>query len=165
MEELLTVLNVDQFSGLIVGGVLGIVLGGLATVGAIVWAVIAVLNIIGCWKIYTKFGEPGWKCLIPFYNTWVEYKYTWNPKMAILIWVLSMGSEVVMQIVGNESVLFNVFGLISFVGWGISIVGYHKLSKSFGKGVGFTIGMVLMPSIFLTILGLGKSQYIGNTSK
>ena len=28
-----------------------------------------------------------------------------------------------------------------------------------------TIGLVVFPSIFVTILGLGKSQYIGNTSE
>lgn len=51
------------------GRIEGVILGGLATVGMLIWIVISILNIIGCWKIYSKFGEPGWKCLIPFYNT------------------------------------------------------------------------------------------------
>lgn len=165
MEELLTTMNVDQLSGLMVGGILGVVLGGMAAIGMIVWIAMLVLNTVGCWKIYNKFGEPGWKCLIPFYNTWVEYQYTWDTKMAILVWVLSFGSGVVMEFVGNQSFLYDVFGILSLVGWVISIIGYHKLAKAFGKGVGYTIGMILMPSIFVTILGLGKSQYIGNTSK
>lgn len=85
--------------------------------------------------------------------------------MAVLVWILSIGSGMLMGVVGNESFLYNVFGILSLVGWVISIIGYHKLSKAFGKGAGYTVGMILMPSIFVTILGLGKSQYIGNTSK
>ena len=164
MEELLTTFNVDQLSGLMVGGVLGAVLGGLAVVGFIFEIAFAVLTVIGCWKIYGKFGEPGWKCLIPFYGTWVEYKYTWKPKMAILVWVLAFGGELLMNFFEGGSLMWAVFGIISIVGWVISIIGYHKLSKAFGHGAGFTVGMVLLPSIFQIILGFGKSQYIGNTS-
>ena len=35
------------------------------------------------------------------------------------------------------------------------------LAKAFGKNVGFMIGMILLPFIFYSILGLGKSEYIG----
>lgn len=162
--DLMTTLNVDQLSGLMAGGILGVILGGLATIGTIVWIVVSVLNIIGCWKIYNKFGEPGWKCLIPVYGTWVQYQYTWKPQMAIVVWALGFGGDLLVSLMAEGSVLYYVFGIISVVGWIISVIGYHKLSKAFGKGVGYTIGMVLFPSIFMTILGLGKSQYVGNPS-
>lgn len=35
------------------------------------------------------------------------------------------------------------------------------LSKSFGKSEGFTIGILLLPIIFLPILAFGSAQYIG----
>ena len=165
MEELLTTLNVDQLSGLMTGGILGVVLGGLATIGFLVWIAISVLTIIGGWKVYNKFGEPGWKCLIPVYGTWVQYKYVWKPQMAIVVWVLSFGGDLLMRLFESGSLMWSVCSIVSTVGWIISIIGYHKLSKSFGKGVGYTIGMVFFPSIFMIILGLGKSQYIGNTSE
>jgi len=38
---------------------------------------------------------------------------------------------------------------------------YHGLSKSFGKGAGFTVGLVLLGFIFVPILGFGRAQYIG----
>lgn len=81
--------------------------------------------------------------------------------MAIVVWGLAFGGDLLMSLMAEGSVLYNVFGM---VGWIFSIVGYHKLSKAFGKGVGYTIGMTLFPSIFVTILGLGKSQYVGNPS-
>lgn len=38
----------------------------------------------------------------------------------------------------------------------------NLLSKSFGKGVGFTIGLLFLPFIFMPILGFDKSiKYIG----
>lgn len=164
MEELVTTLNADQLSGLLTGGILGVILGGLATIGFIIWCATSILNIVGCWKIYNKLGEPGWKCLIPFYNSWVQYKYTWNPKMAIPAWVLPLCGNLIMQFVEEGSVPALLSSVLSLAGWIITVIGYHKLSKAFGKGAGFTVGMVVMPSIFMAILGLGKSQYIGNTS-
>ena len=59
MEELMSTLNVDQLSGLLAGGVLGMFVGGFFVLQIGYY----ILNIIGCWKIYNKLGEPGWKCL------------------------------------------------------------------------------------------------------
>ena len=38
---------------------------------------------------------------------------------------------------------------------------YWRLAKQFGKNVGFRIGIVLMPFIFLAVLAFGKSVYLG----
>ena len=84
--------------------------------------------------------------------------------MAILVWVLGFGGELLSNFFESGSLLWSVFGIISTVCWILSIIGYHKLSKAFGHGAGFTVGMVLAPSIFQIILGLGKSQHIGNTT-
>lgn len=37
----------------------------------------------------------------------------------------------------------------------------HKLSKAFGHGIGFTLGLIFLSPIFMLILGFGNSQYIG----
>ena len=36
-----------------------------------------------------------------------------------------------------------------------------KLAKAFVKSSGFTVGLILLPSIFYLILGFGKSEYVG----
>ena len=61
--------------------------------------------------------------------------------------------------------------LLSFVGWicsvaglVIGIMGLHKVSKAFGHGAGFTLGLIFLNPIFLLILGFGSSQYMGNLS-
>ena len=36
----------------------------------------------------------------------------------------------------------------------------HQLSKKFGYGVGFTLGLIFLGIIFYPILAFGKSKYI-----
>lgn len=44
----------------------------------------------------------------------------------------------------------------------IEIMAKHNLSKAFGHGVGFTIGLYFFDPVFRMILGFGSSQYTGN---
>jgi len=41
----------------------------------------------------------------------------------------------------------------------------NLLSKSFGKGVAFTLGLLFLPVIFYLILGFGNAEYIGPAGK
>lgn len=64
----------------------------LASIGTIVILAVGwyVLLAIAYWKIFEKAGEPGWKALIPFYNTYSQYKFTWNPNMFWIVLVCSL---------------------------------------------------------------------------
>lgn len=152
-------LNVDQISGILVGGILAI-----GAMGYIVSLVMSILTIIGGWKMFQKFGEPGWKAIIPIYNTWVEYRYTWKAGMMFPVVLLGGGGGVLMTLAAEDSALQIAASVMFLIGWVLSIVGYNKRCKAFGHGIGFTIGHVIAPGILTIILGFGKSQYIGNTS-
>ena len=54
--------------------------------------------------------------------------------------------------------------LIPFVNFIIRIILCIDLAKSFGKGVGFGIGLALLGIIFFPILGFGSAQYQGPTA-
>jgi len=41
----------------------------------------------------------------------------------------------------------------------IDVVVCIKLAKAFGKGVGYTLGLIFLPNIFTLILGFGKAEY------
>lgn len=159
----------EQLNVLAAGGIFGAVLGSIVTVGvlfSVLQFIYWILQIIGCWKIFGKFGEPGWKSIIPFYNTWTEYKYIWNTKMAIWMWVFSIVGNFMMDQFAETNVALCWIGIIlSLAGWIITLIGYNKLSKAFGHGAGYTIGLILFPGLFQIILGFGKSQYIGNTTE
>lgn len=89
------------------------------------------------WKIYTKAGKPGWACLIPIYGTIVMLEIIGKPWW----WIFLM--------------------FIPIVNIVIAIMTIHGLSKSFGKDVGFTLGLIFLGIIFYPILAFGDAKYIG----
>jgi hypothetical protein len=103
----------------------------------IFWLAFTILMIAACWKIYTKAGQPGWASIIPIYNLYVWCKIVGRPWW----WILLM--------------------LIPFVNFIVGIILCIDLAKSFGKGVGFGIGLILLGIIFFPILGFGSAQYQG----
>lgn len=136
---------------------------------------LCIVMIVALWKIYKKAGEHGWACLVPFYNNYVFYRMTWgNGWMFLLPTVLTFGyvfGLVLFMLSGftgeavptiNMTILAIGCGIASIV---INIITLHKLSKAFGYGVGFTLGLLFLPVIFYIILGFGSSKYVGPSSK
>ena len=111
--------------------------GGGSSAGSIVGLLIAIIVIVAMWKIFTKAGQPGWACLIPLYNIYVLCKIVGRPGW----WLILM--------------------LIPFVNVIIGIILCIDLAKSFGKGVGFGLGLIFLSFIFYPILGFGSAQYQG----
>ena len=70
-----------------------LLMDGMITIFAIVAVFVIcwyILNVVAYWRIFTKAGEAGWKSLIPVYNTYVQYKLTWNTKMFFVSLALSL---------------------------------------------------------------------------
>jgi len=110
---------------------------GIGVVGGIVYLAVIVLLIASVWKVFVKAGKPGWAAIIPIYN-----------------------AIVLLEIVGKP-VWWIILLFIPFVNIIIAIIVYHQLSLSFGQGVGFTIGLLLLGVVFLPILGFGDAKYLG----
>jgi hypothetical protein len=98
---------------------------------------IIILMVASLWIIFAKAGKPGWACLIPIYNIIVLLQVVGKPWW----WLLLM--------------------LIPIVNIVIMIIVIHRLSLSFGNGVGFTLGLIFLGIIFYPILAFGSSKYIG----
>ena len=47
---------------------------------SVLYLALIILAIVAMWRIFTKAGEKGWKCLIPVYGAYVEYKIGWEGK-------------------------------------------------------------------------------------
>jgi hypothetical protein len=123
-----------------------------------------VLEVIAMWKIFAKAGEKGWKAIIPIYNIYVMYKVAWK---TMFFWIF-LGISVVggfisgfiAGLTGNDpNILLTILLLIPVLV--LTIIYYHKISKSFGKGVGFTIGLIFLGFVFMLILAFGSARYIG----
>jgi len=111
-----------------------------ATFGIVMLVFVGII-LISLWKIHEKAGKPGWTGIVPIYNVIVELEIVGKPWW----WLLLM--------------------FIPYVGIIWSIWTVNLLVKSFGKSEGFTVGVILLPFIFLPILAFGDSQYQGPSGK
>ena len=111
--------------------------GGGGAIFVLVELAILVFFIVTFWKIFGKAGQPGWYSLIPIFNIYILLKIVGRPWWWLILF------------------------LIPIVGFIIAIVVTVDLAKSFGKGVGFAIGMILLGIVFYPILAFGKAEYQG----
>ena len=96
-----------------------------------------IFMIAAMWKVFEKAGQPGWAAIVPFYNLYIMLKITGRPVWWIILFFIPIVSLIV------------------------SIITMVDLAKSFGKGTGFAIGLLLLGFIFFPILGFGDAQYQG----
>ena len=145
----------------VLGSIVTAILAGLA-IYATVSLIIYIILVIANWKIFTKAGEAGWKSLIPFLNTYVIFKISWEARMFWIMMCSLIAGSICSTIAGEDGGVVAILGLMfSIVSIVIGIVDIHKLSKSFGHGIGFTLGLIFFSPIFTLILGFGSSKYIG----
>lgn len=130
---------------------------------AIVAGICFLLQLIASWRVFTKAGEKGWKILIPLYNGHVLFKIIWKPA---LWWIMLIASVIPSFLIGTESILGMIVSLACTVVYLVLYIkGDIKLAQAFGRGTGFAIGLIFLPTIFTMILAFGKSQYIGQAKK
>lgn len=117
-------------------------MGAMLSIMMIISLIVAVLSLVCMWKIFVKAGYEGWKAIIPFYNTYLLFEMTWGNGWLMLTMFLS-----IIPIIGSIAVLV------------ILVMTYYKLSLHFGKGAGFTVGLLLVPIVFLPLLAFGDAEY------
>ncbi|MFA5403903.1 MAG: DUF5684 domain-containing protein [Ignavibacteria bacterium] len=115
------------------------VAGGAAVVMGIImfliYAAIIIVMIAGMWKIFVKAGKPGWAAIIPIYNIIVLLEIVGRPMWWILIYLIC--SPVAAIVISLD------------------------LAKSFGKDIGYGIGLIIIPIVFYPMLGFGSATYVG----
>lgn len=94
---------------------------GAMLVSLVFTLLISILAIVIMWKLYYKAGYDGWKCLIPFYNTYIMVK-----------------------IAGFSGWLFLLY-FVPCVGMIFSLICLFKMGKKFGgtaMGIFYLIPLV-----------------------
>jgi len=119
-----------------------------------------VFILVAGWKLFEKAGEPGWKSLIPIYSSYILYKISWKTSM-FWIYLACIVAGGFMGAFAN-SVLVSISSLFSLASFVLMIIQTYKLSKAFGHGGGYTVGLLLLRPIFILILGFGSAEYKGN---
>jgi hypothetical protein len=101
------------------------------------YLLVMVLMIASYWKIFAKAGKPGWASIVPIYN-----------------------AVVYLQMV-NRPVWWIILFFIPIVNLVIALILIHDLSKSFGKGFGWTLGLLFLGIVFVPVLAFGGDQFVG----
>jgi hypothetical protein len=102
------------------------------------------LGVYGTYKKAGAYGDPAWSAFVPIYNFIVLLKIAGRPTW--WAWFLLLP-------------IIPFLGSLAFLV--LTIIVLNDISKSFGHGGGFTVGLVLLSVIFWYILWLGQSQYRG----
>ncbi|MDR2928348.1 MAG: DUF5684 domain-containing protein [Cytophagaceae bacterium] len=97
----------------------------------------AVYMIASVWRIYSKANQPGWAAIIPIYQVIILLRIVERPWWWIFLFCIPIANIVFVVIV------------------------VHRLSKSFGRGVGFTLGLLFLPFIFFPLLAFGDFLFKG----
>ena len=137
-------LFIELFSGILAGAF--IILFFLFVL-FIAWLV---FYYIGMWKFYKKAGQEGWKCLIPFYNS-----YVMTVDMAGLKWywfAITLGGIILGSIpfIGFLFLIVSVFAYVNI---------YYNLSKRLNKSTDWIVLTTLFGFVTLPLLG-----YMNNTT-
>lgn len=117
------------------GGAPDAAAAAVAMVILLVELVLAIIMIVGMWKVFAKAGKPGWAAIVPIYNLIVMLEIAGKP----LWWII----------------LF----LIPCVNLIMVILTYMGLAKNFGKSEAYGLGLAFLPFIFFPLLGFSDAKY------
>lgn len=95
----------------------------------LLFAGFVVAPMAGIWKVFSKAGIPGFLAFIPFVNLFFLCKVADRP------WYLGF--------------LFFI-PLVNIV---FSFILYSDIAERYGKGIGYTLGLIFLPMFFFPLLG------------
>ncbi len=117
------------------GGGGGSAIGGI--IGGLFGLAIGVLMIASMWRIFTKAGQPGWAAIVPIYNYIVLLKVAGKPVWWVVLMFIPLVNLVVMLLI------------------------LSSITRNFGKGMGYTLGLLFLGPVFFPMLAFGDSRYLG----
>jgi hypothetical protein len=103
----------------------------------VLYVALLVFFVACSWRVFTKAGKPGWAAIVPIYNLIVMLEMVGRPQWWVLLYFVPLVNIVV--------------GIILTV----------ELAKSFGQGIGFAVGILLLPIVFWPMLAFGAARYLG----
>jgi hypothetical protein len=111
---------------------------GDGSLGVVVFQLlVAIAQLAGMWKVFTKANRAGWAAIVPIYNLYVMLEIGDNAWWWLLVLLVP---------------LLNIYALYRI---------HAGVARAFGKGVGFGLGLTFLAPIFFPLLGFGNYRYTG----
>jgi hypothetical protein len=99
---------------------------------------LSLVVIISMWKVFVKAGQPGWACIVPFYNHYI------------------LACEI-----AKKEVLWFVLLFVPFVNIVAMFIVSLEVARRFGKSEAYGVGLALLPYIFYPMLAFSDAEYQG----
>ena len=136
-------------------GALGALLGaaiGLVIFVGIIALVVVIIQIVATCKVYKKAGKPAWAAIVPFYSDWVLCEICGVEKwfFALLI-AYSVVNLLGLKMLISIALLANLAGRF--------FCNYNLALKFKKDPIPYALGLTMLPVIFYSILGFGKSEF------
>ena len=128
----------------------------------VVAVAIKLIELVATCMIFKKANRPWWFAIVPFFNQYVMYDISTGKPLLFLPGFLAwICSYLVCNPVGvGVKFLAVAAGFLIFAGRILNIYKLIALARSFGKGIGFAIGLIFLPTIFMCILAFGSTEYV-----
>ncbi|MCH4886003.1 signal peptidase I [Acidaminobacter sp. JC074] len=100
--------------------------------------ILAIVALVGMWKMFEKADEPGWAAIIPLYNVWVMLKIAGLNPLFILVMLIPL-----------VNVIFGIYMSYKFV-------------EAYGFGIGGFLLYLFFSPIMTIYMGFSEDvQYVG----
>ncbi len=109
------------------------------------------------WMLFKKANKRVWAALVPFYNQYTLYSVVWGNG-----WFFLIETALSLATIYTTGFICWVFLILDLA---FCCIHQYKTAKSFGKGVGFAVGLVLLYPLFICILAFCSYEYIGPSGK
>lgn len=132
-----------------------------AAVCILIWWAI---GCIGYYGIFDKAGERLWKCVVPIVNEYTLTKLAWQGYVYWQMFMLAAAAAVCSYYIERtggvlQTALLFGWGLCFAAGLVLNIKRSARLAECFGRSRSFAAGLVILPPVFMLLLGFGKTKY------
>lgn len=103
----------------------------------VVYLLALAFELAAAWRLFRKAGRPGWAAIVPLYGTYVLVRIAGRSGWWVLLLLLPVVNLVALAIV------------------------VYDLSRSFGRGAGFALGLYFLSFVFVPVLAFGSATYGG----
>ena len=119
--------------------------------------ILIILNLITAWKVFEKYGLPGWHGIVPFLSEYEEYGMVWSAPVGLLYIAAGIAAGCADHF--HSSLMFSIFAIFYIA---INVIFALKKSKAFGGKMGLTLLLIFLPFIGNLYIGFSDNvQYIG----
>lgn len=139
---------------------------GLAAAAGLALALIPVIltvwvvQLIAQWRLVNKMGGRGWSQVVPVYASWELASSAGCERAKCVAYTAFAALETLGAACAYAFDMDNL-ALPAIAMLVMHIIVMNRVAERFGKGRGFTAGLVLLPVVFVGILGFGQAMPAG----